>query len=85
MMTVGCYGPILPMTNTDIHPLLQEIHKLHAEGLLNMLKVGGLTPAEMSVVSKFLKDNDITCTIAESEPLAEIKKFPFPAKAVAEV
>lgn len=72
------------MSNNNIQSLLDNIHETVAKELLDRLQMGTATTADISAAIKLLKDNNITSEVAESEPLREIKKFPFPVNTEAE-
>jgi len=51
---------------------LNNIHDLLATHYVNKLKSGELTPAELTAVNNFLKQNDISADIVESKPMMNL-------------
>ena len=60
------------MTNRASEEILATLHATLAEEMVNWIKNGDLSPAQASVITKFLKDNDITGVAAEGSPLAAL-------------
>jgi len=61
------------MTTRAQEDLLASLHNELARGMLERLQSGEpLTAAEWSAIAKFLKDNDITCEVAQSAPLQDL-------------
>mgnify|MGYP003133412043 CR=1 FL=1 len=61
-----------------MNELLEELHREVAQDLLNKIKTGEATAAELSVARAFLKDNGIDSTLGASEPLNDLaKSLPF--------
>jgi len=58
--------------------LLDEIHHVLAETLLDKIKSGTATSTDLNVARQFLKDNGIDCVPQVSEPLLNLAKImPF--------
>ena len=61
-----------------MNELLEELHRVLATDLLDKIKTGQATAAELSVARAFLKDNGIDSTLDASEPLNNLaKSLPF--------
>jgi hypothetical protein len=63
--------------NNNIEKLLQELHHGTAEYFTDTLQRAreegeSLPPSFMSALIKFLKDNDITCEIAEGTAVSDL-------------
>ena len=52
--------------------ILATLHAKLAEEMVGWIKNGDLSPAQASVITKFLKDNDITGVACEGSPLASL-------------
>jgi len=64
-------------TNDDGSPdnardMLNSLHTAMAEELLARVRSGNATAAELSVATKFLKDNHIECVATEDNPLGQL-------------
>lgn len=58
--------------------LLNQIHSVLAETLLDKIKSGTATSTDLNVARQFLKDNGIDCVPQASEPLLNLAKImPF--------
>ena len=58
--------------------ILEELHLQIAEDLLERVQSGEATASEISIAVKFLKDNNVTVEIEESEPMINLAKtLPF--------
>tara|TARA_Y100001972_G_C7408982_1_gene212091 strand:- start:206 stop:424 length:219 start_codon:yes stop_codon:yes gene_type:complete len=66
---------------------LKELHNVIAMELLERLKSGDATSADLNVARQFLKDNGIDASTGQSEPLLNLSKvLPFdPSEPVEEV
>ena len=51
---------------------MAELHSALATEMVQWIKAGDLSPAQASVITKFLKDNDITGVASEGSPLASL-------------
>lgn len=51
---------------------LNTIHDLLASHYVTKLKSGELSPAELTAVNNFLKQNDITADVVESKPMMNL-------------
>jgi|2_EtaG_2_1085320.scaffolds.fasta_scaffold48961_1 hypothetical protein len=63
--------------------LLEELHKLTTQELIDRIQGGEASPADLSVAVRFLKDNGIECGRNASQPLynlADIVPFPTGTK-----
>ena len=56
----------------DLQELLNSIHVQLAEDLLERIKKGTATSADLSVARQFLKDNNTTSVPAKGTPLGEL-------------
>ena len=57
---------------------LKELHNVIAMELLERLKSGDATSADLNVARQFLKDNGIDASTGQSEPLLNLSKvLPF--------
>ena len=57
---------------------LKELHNVIADELLNRIKSGESTSADLSVARQFLKDNGIDANTGQSTPLLNLAKIlPF--------
>ena len=54
--------------------LLDQLHGLLTEELINKLKSGEATPADYSAVIRFLKDNDVTADINFNKGLQNLQE-----------
>ena len=62
----------------NIEELLKELHIGSIQLLLDRIKSGEATAAELSVAVKLLKDHGITSVIEEGKPIFELaKNLPF--------
>jgi hypothetical protein len=58
--------------------IMDRLHGELATSLLNRIKSGEATAADLNVVRQFLKDNGIDATPAASKPLADlVSMVPF--------
>tara|TARA_R100001443_G_scaffold45195_1_gene58194 strand:- start:3630 stop:3848 length:219 start_codon:yes stop_codon:yes gene_type:complete len=66
---------------------LKELHNVIAMELLERLKSGDATSADLNVARQFLKDNGIDASTGQSEPLLNLSKvLPFdPSEPVEDV
>ena len=53
---------------------LKVIHEMLADQMLELLKSGEVTSAEMNVIRQFLKDNNIDAIPRDDSPLGDIMK-----------
>ena len=53
--------------------LMNGLHQMVAQDLINRLKSGEATVQELSAAIKFLKDNDITADFKFNRPLQQLK------------
>ena len=60
------------MSNRASEELMAQLHASLAEEMVNWIKDGELSPAQASVITKFLRDNDITGVAIEGSPLASL-------------
>ena len=60
------------MSNRASEDILATLHATLAEEMVTWIKNGDLSPAQASVITKFLKDNDITGVACEGSPLASL-------------
>ena len=51
---------------------LNNIHDLLATHYKNKLTSGELSPAELTAINNFLKQNDITADVVESKPMMNL-------------
>lgn len=62
-------------TSDDAEFLLAEYGEELPEAVYQFLsKLSGTNPALLTAVSKFLKDNDITCVIEDSQEMSELEQ-----------
>jgi hypothetical protein len=64
---------------TNLENLLQGLHAETTQHFTEQLKKANeegemLPPAFLSALIKFLKDNDITCELAEGTPISDLKE-----------
>lgn len=52
--------------------LLNSLHTAMAEELLGRVRSGNASAAELSVATKFLKDNHIECVATPNNPLGQL-------------
>jgi hypothetical protein len=56
---------------------LSMLHELTAQALIDRIKSGEATSADLNAAIKFLKDNDISCVVSQNDPMKElIDKLP---------
>lgn len=61
--------------NAATEAALGSLHETLATVLTDALKAeGGAPAAVLAVAAKFLKDNDITCSVDESNKMGELKR-----------
>ena len=60
------------MSNRASEELMDELHATLAAEMIQWIKDGELSPAQASVITKFLKDNDITGIAIQGSPLASL-------------
>lgn len=60
------------MANRASEDILATLHAALAEEMVGWIKNGDLTPAQATVITRFLKDNDITGVACEGSPLAAL-------------
>jgi hypothetical protein len=66
------------MNKDNLKVVLDKLHSNVAQELLDRINTGEATAAEIGIAIKFLKDNNITVDIEESEPVMNlIKALPF--------
>jgi len=66
------------MNQDNIQKLLEKLHCDVAQELLDRINTGEATAADIGIAVKFLKDNNITVDIEESEPVLNLaKSLPF--------
>ena len=51
---------------------LGELHELIAKDLIAKIKSGEATSADINAAIKFLKDNDISCVVSQSDDMKEL-------------
>ena len=66
------------MNKDNLKVVLDKLHSTIAQELLDRINAGEATAAEIGIAIKFLKDNNITVDIEESEPVMNLMKaLPF--------
>ena len=60
------------MSKRASEDLMDELHAALAKEMVQWIKAGELSPAQASVITKFLKDNDITGVPISGSPLASL-------------
>ncbi len=66
------------MNKDNLKVVLDKLHSNVAQELLDRINTGEATAAEIGIAIKFLKDNNITVEIEESEPVMNlVKALPF--------
>lgn len=60
------------MSKRASEDLMDELHRALAKEMVEWIKSGELSPAQASVITKFLRDNDITGVAIEGSPLASL-------------
>jgi len=66
------------MSQDKIKTVLDKLHSDIAQDLLDRVKSGEATAAELGIAVKFLKDNNVTVDIEDSEPVLNLAKaLPF--------
>lgn len=67
------------MTEKEV---LEALHTAIANELVDRIKSGGSTAADLAVAVKFLKDNGISAILAPDSPVANLmKNLPFDTEA----
>jgi len=62
----------------DLNKILALLHEEMAQKLLDKVRGGEVTAAELNVARQFLKDNNIDSTPKEGTPLANlVEELPF--------
>ncbi len=62
----------------DLNKLLQTLHEEMAQKLLDKVRSGEVTAAELNVARQFLKDNNIDAVPKEGSPLSNLANdLPF--------
>ena len=51
---------------------LNSIHDLLASHYVNKLQSGEISPAELTAINNFLKQNEITADVVESKPMMSL-------------
>jgi hypothetical protein len=51
---------------------LSMLHELTAQALIDKIKSGEATSADLNAAIKFLKDNDISCVVTQNDPMKEL-------------
>tara|TARA_R100000781_G_scaffold51293_1_gene33803 strand:- start:120 stop:341 length:222 start_codon:yes stop_codon:yes gene_type:complete len=65
------------MTN-NLQELLAKLHEAVGNELLQRIITGDATSADLSVATKFLKDNGINVDVEDSPPIMNlVKELPF--------
>jgi len=65
------------MTN-NLQDLLAKLHEAVGDELLQRIQSGEATSADLSVATKFLKDNGINIDVEDSPPIMNlVKSLPF--------
>ena len=69
----------------DVKDILEDMHVALAQGLLDRIKSGEATAADLGVARQFLKDNNIEGNREKHKPLAALTDaiLPFPVERVA--
>lgn len=66
------------MSQDKIKNVLDKLHSDVAQDLLDRVNSGEATAAELGIAIKFLKDNNVTVDIEDSEPVLNLAKaLPF--------
>ena len=60
------------MSKRASEDLMDELHSALAKEMVQWIAAGELSPAQASVIVKFLKDNDITGVPINGSPLASL-------------
>jgi hypothetical protein len=60
------------MSDRASEDIMAALHTMLAQSMVDKLKSGDLSASEWQAIAKFLKDNEITCEIAASEPLSTL-------------
>ena len=60
------------MSKRASEDLMATLHAALASEMVEWIKSGELSPAQASVITRFLKDNDITGVAIEGSPLASL-------------
>ena len=59
---------------SDLDKILEELHEELAQKLLDKVKAGEVTAAELSVARQMLKDNNMTSVPKKGTPLGELEE-----------
>jgi hypothetical protein len=51
---------------------LSMLHELTAQALIDKIKSGEATSADLNAAIKFLKDNDISCVVSQNDPMKDL-------------
>lgn len=60
------------MSGRATEQTLSMLHELTAQALIERIKSGEATSADLNAAIKFLKDNDISCVVTQSDPMKEL-------------
>lgn len=60
------------MSGRATEQTLSMLHELTAQALIEKIKSGEATSADLNAAIKFLKDNDISCVVTQSDPMKEL-------------
>jgi hypothetical protein len=66
------------MKTDQLQEVLDKLHSTIAQDLLDRIITGEATAAELTIAVKFLKDNNVTVDLEDSEPVMNlVKTLPF--------
>ena len=66
------------MNIEDSRKVLEELHESLADALLEKIRNGEATPADLSVARQFLKDNGVDAVIGQNAPITRLAlSLPF--------
>ena len=66
------------MKTDQLQEVLDKLHSTIAQDLLDRIITGEATAAELTIAVKFLKDNNVTVDLEDSEPVMNlVKALPF--------
>lgn len=60
------------MSGRATEQTLSMLHELTAQALIEKIKSGEATSADLNAAIKFLKDNDISCVVSQNDPMKEL-------------
>lgn len=67
-----------PKKGPKVDAVLESLHETLAKELLDRIKTGEASAAELTAAARFLKDNGIDASFKQSEPLKDLaRSLPF--------